>query len=341
MSTSEPGREPSGRARAAAEEPGGTGPTSAKPKKVSAKGGAMAGHTWRGSFFGALLTLPGIAWLFFWFIIPGYVVLALAFGTIDPIFRSPIPAWNPLHWSFTQFGFVFGHLVGPEGFFGPAVVRTVVYVATAMVLCLVISYPVAYFAARHSGRRRGLVIALLLAPFWISYMMRMLAWVNLLSDDGLVNRVISLNGLLPLKVDWLDGRATTVIFGLVYGYIPYLILPLYAALDRISPSMIEAARDLGAGRYDTFRRVILPMSVPGVAAGLVLVGLPMLGDYFTNDLLSNAPQTAMIGNLINLAVSSPGQAGQASALVALLVLALLIPMLLYVRSTTRGQDVRS
>jgi len=316
MTTRGPGRARSGRARR-----------------------ADGGH--RSGFFGAILSLPGIVWLVLFFVVPAYVVLALAFGTIDPIFRSQLPAWNPMHWSFTQFDFVFSHLVGPNGFFGPPVVRTVVYVTIAMALCLVISFPVAYYAARHAGRWRGLVLALVLAPFWISYMMRMLAWVNLLSNDGLVNRVISLNGLLPFQVDWLNGRASTVIGGLVYGYVPYMILPLFAALDRISPSMIEAARDLGAGRVATFRRVILPMSTPGVIAGLVLVGLPMLGDYFTNDLLSNAPQTAMLGNLINLAVSSPGQAGQASALVMLLVIALLIPMLLYVRSTARGQDVRS
>jgi ABC-type spermidine/putrescine transport system permease subunit I len=165
--------------------------------------------------------------------------------------------------------------------------------------------------------------------------------VNLLQSDGLVNRGLSLNGLLPVHVDWLAGRASTVVLGLVYGYVPYMILPLYAALDRISPSLIEAARDLGAGRVEVFRRVIAPMSRPGVAAGLVLVALPMTGDYFTTDLLSGSPRTSMMGNLINEAVSTPGQAGQAGALVSLLVLGLLVPMLLYVRSTVRESQVRS
>jgi spermidine/putrescine transport system permease protein len=296
----------------------------------------------RSDLFGVVLSLPAIVWLAIFFVVPGYVLLAIAFGTVDPIFRAPLPAWNPLDWTFGSFSFVFTHLWGgTDAFFGPAVLRTVGYVAAAMVLCLLIAFPVAYFVARHAGRWRGLVLALLVAPFWISYMMRMLAWVNLLQTDGLANRALSLGGLLPVHVDWLAGRASTVILGLVYGYVPYMVLPLYAALDRISPSMIEAARDLGAGRTDVFRRVILPMSLPGVAAGLILVTLPMTGDYFTNDLLSGSPRTSMVGNLINEAISTPGQAGQAGALVTLLILGLLVPMLLYIRSTLRDQDVRS
>ncbi len=291
--------------------------------------------------FGSLLSLPGVAWLVVFFMVPGYVVAAIAFGTVDPIFRSPVAAWSPRDWSFTQFSFVFSHIVGPDGFFGPALLRTVGYVTVAMLACLALSYPVAYFTARHAGRWRGLVLALLIAPFWISYMMRMLAWVNLLQSDGLVNRALGFGGLFHVDVDWLAGRPTTVVIGLVYGYVPYMILPMYAALDRISPSLLEAARDLGAGRVDVFRRVILPMSAPGIWAGLMLVALPMLGDYFTNDLLSASPRTSMVGNLVNEAMATPSQTGQAAALVTLLMVALLVPMLLYVRSTSRGGDLRS
>jgi spermidine/putrescine transport system permease protein len=153
--------------------------------------------------------------------------------------------------------------------------------------------------------------------------------------------VLSFGGVFDVQVAWLAGRPSTVVLGLIYGYVPYMILPLYAALDRIDTSLLEAARDLGAGKFDVFRRVIVPMSVPGVAAGLVLVGLPMTGDYFTNDLLSGSPRTSMVGNLLNQAIIAPGQAGQAAALVVLLVVILLVPMVLYVRSTTRGADVRS
>ena len=294
-----------------------------------------------GQLFGALLTLPGLAWLVVFAAVPGYVVLCISFGTVDPLFRTPLPTWNPADWEFTSFAFVFERLWGEGGFFGPAFVRTFVYVVLAMAGCLLIAYPVAYFVARHAGRWRGLVLALLIAPFWISYMMRMLAWVNLLQRDGLVNDALGFGGLFDVRVDWLAGRASTVVLGLVYGYVPYMILPMYAALDRIHPSLLEASRDLGAGRWDTFRRVVLPMSLPGVAAGLILVALPMTGDYFTNDLLSASPRTSMVGNLLNEAIATPGQAGQAGALVVILVAVLVLPMLLYVRSTVRAERSRA
>ena len=145
-------------------------------------------------------------------------------------------------------------------------------------------------------------------------MMRMLAWVNLLQTDGLVNRLITLGGLCDTDVDWLSGQPSTVVLGLVYGYVPYMILPLYAGLDRIPSSMLEAARDLGANRWETFRRVTWPMSGwPSVVVSLLVTSLPMLGDYFTNDLLSGSPDTSMVGNLINNSVLTPGQTGQAAA----------------------------
>ena len=125
------------------------------------------------------------------------------------------------------------HIVGDDGFFGPALLRTAVYVLTASVLCLVIAFPIAYYVARLAGRWKGLLLTLLIAPFWISYMMRMLAWVNLLANDGLVNRIISLGGILPGDIEWLSGRSVVVILGLVYGYVPYMIIPLYAGLDRL------------------------------------------------------------------------------------------------------------
>ncbi len=159
-----------------------------------------------------------------------------------------------------------------------------------------------------------------MAPFWISYMMRMLAWVNLLQNDGLVNRLIGLGGVLPNDIDWLDGRGSVVVIGLVYGYLPYMILPLYVGLDRLPPNALEAARDLGAGRFETFRRVTLPLSRPAIAAAVLLTCLPMLGDYFTVDLLSGSPRTAMVGNLINNTVLTPGQTGQGGAFVLLVLI---------------------
>ena len=287
-----------------------------------------------------ILGLPAIVWIVLFFLVPLYVVLCVAFGTVDPVFRTPIPIWNPLEWQFTQVEVVWDRLFGPDNFYLPAVLRTLAYVVIAVSACLVIAFPVAYFTARYAGRYRGLVLALLIAPFWISYMMRMLAWINLLQPDGLVNKIITLGGLIPLDINWLSGNPFTVVMGLIYGYVPYMLLPLFASLDRINPSLLEAARDMGAGGFDVFRRVILPLSVPGIVAGSLLIALPMMGDYFTSDMLSKSPSTAMIGNLINLSIVAPGQAGQAGALLILVLLVLLVPMVLYTRSNARA-EVRS
>jgi ABC-type spermidine/putrescine transport system permease subunit I len=293
-----------------------------------------AGTTRKGrrSLLWPVLALPGTLWLALLFLAPLYVVLAIVFGGVDPIFRTPVPVWNPLEWNSAQFLDVFDHIFGADGYFGPALLRTAVYVLAASCTCLLVAYPVAYYTARLSGRHRKVLLALLIAPFWISYMMRMLAWVNLLQNDGLVNRLLSLGGLADVSIDWLNGRSLVVVLGLVYGYIPYMILPLYAGLDRLPGSVLEAARDLGAGRFETFRRVTLPLSRPAIIASVLLTCLPMLGDYFTSDLLSASPSTAMVGNLINNTVLTPGQTGQAGAFVLLVLVVALVPMLLYVRS---------
>ncbi|WP_328360101.1 ABC transporter permease [Mycobacterium sp. NBC_00419] len=284
------------------------------------------------------LAMPGVIWLLVFFLAPMYVVLAIVFGQVDPIFRTPVPVWNPLQWDPTQFTYVLSR-IGPSGAYGPALIRTAVYVVIASVLCLLIAFPVAYYVARLSGRWAGILLAALIAPFWISYMMRMLAWVNLLQDDGLVNRIASFGGLFDVHVHWLTGQPVVVVLGLVYGYVPYMILPLYAGLDRLPQATLEAARDLGANRVASFWRVTLPMCRPTIVAAVLLTCLPMLGDYFTSDMLSASPKTAMVGNLINDSVQSPGQTGQAGAFVMLVLLATVLPMFYYVRVTARGDEV--
>ena len=176
---------------------------------------------------------------------------------------------------------------------------------------------------------------LLIAPFWVSYMMRMLAWIDLLQQGGLFNSALSAVGL-PGNTDWLGGKSITVILGLVYGYIPYLILVLYAFMDRIDPSLLEAARDLGLNKWRTFWRVTVPLSKPAIVAGVFITALPMLGDYFTNQLMSAAPGTTMIGNAIEGQLDSPGQTGQGAVLALMLLIVLLIPMVYYVMSTARA-----
>jgi ABC-type Fe3+ transport system permease subunit len=165
----------------------------------------------------------------------------------------------------------------------------------------------------------------LLAPFWVSYMMRMLAWVNLLESDGMVNRLLVGSGCCASRSRGWPASPVTVTLGLVYGYIPYMVLALYAGLDRVDQRLLEAARDLGASRRRTFLLVTLPLSRQAILAGLVVTALPMFGDYFTNDLLSGSPRTSMVGNLVNDAIGSPGQGGQAAALVLVMIALLAVP----------------
>ena len=185
-----------------------------------------------------VLAIPGVVWLSVFFLVAMYAVLSVALGNQNTL-NQPIPYWNPLDWNV---GYLLETLrnIGHNGPFLKVFLRTVAFVAVAMGLSLLIGYPVAYYAARHAGRWRGLVLLLLVLPFWINYLMRMLAWINLLSPGGWGTRFLhdfgiealfEKLGLLSQDGGWLNGQATSVVIALVYGYIPYLILPLYAALD--------------------------------------------------------------------------------------------------------------
>ncbi len=284
-------------------------------------------------------SLPGLLWLVLLFVVPFYAILSTAGGTIDPVLGNAQPQWNPAMWDRASFHYVFQELQ-PGGIYWILFLRTFRYVFIAVALCLVIGYPVAYHVSRIRGRMRGVMLALIVLPFWISYLMRMLAWIGLLQDNGLVNRVLVTVGLLQHPYPWLEGKSVTVIFGLVYGYVPFLILPLYAALDRIQDSMLEAAWDLGGGSVSTFRRVTLPLSKQGILAGVAIIMLPMFGDFYTAYLLSNGrPETSMIGNQIQdlLLGSTYGYAqARGAALVTVLALIVSLLTLYYIVSTARS-----
>ncbi len=289
--------------------------------------------------FWACLALPGIIWLTLLFIVPFYTVLAIAGGKLNQLFGTPIAVWNPLNWSTTNLQSAWRDIAGSSAFIGPIILRTIWYTAVASILCLLIGYPAAYFVARFGGRRKALFLVLLIAPFWISYMMRMLAWIDLLQTNGYVNKALMFLHVANHPINWLSGQSVTVILGLVYGYIPYLILVLYAGLDRIDPALIEAGRDLGLGRARTFVRVTLPLSRQPIMTAMLITVLPMLGDYFTNQLMSGATNTSMLGNVINQQLSTPLFQGEGAVLSVMVLLVLLIPMIWYVIATNRtSQD---
>jgi len=288
---------------------------------------------WYPKWYWPKFAIPGIAWLAVLFILPFYAVFAITFGYVNPLSQVTVPVWQPWYWDTTAFKEIAGRVVGkgvPN--YAPFFIRTFVYVAIASFMCVVIAYPVAYFVARYGGRRKGLYLMLLIAPFWVSYLMRMLAWGNLLTNDGYVNKILVNLHILSQPYPWLDGKSITVVSGLIYGYIPYMILPLYAGLDRISQSLLEASRDLGANTVRTFIKVTLPLSKQAIIAGMVIVTLPMFGDYYTTALMSGYNNTKMIGSLIDDNLNN-NRTGEAATLVLILVVLLIIPMLWYLRST--------
>jgi spermidine/putrescine transport system permease protein len=293
--------------------------------------------TWR------ILALPGVVWLSLFFLVAFYAVIAVAFGNQDTL-SQPVPFWRPWEWNV---GYVIDTLKNfwHGGPFLTVSLRTIEFVAIAIAISMAVGYPVAYFAARHAGRWKGFVLVMLIVPLWINYLMRMLAWINLLAPDGLgskalhdigIERLFISLGLLAEKGGWLNGQPTTVILALVYGYIPFLILPLFVALDRIDQRQIEAARDLGASPRSAFLRVTLPLSLPGMLAGIVLVTLPMFGDYYTADLVSASTQTNMIGNQIDEFMRQGSEKVTGAALTLLLSLFLLGLMFYYLRTTRRA-----
>lgn len=293
----------------------------------------------RGEGLWAVFALPGTVWLVLLFLVPFYGIMAVAFGGTDPIFLNPVPEWNPLNWDFAGFADVLSSVV--SGNLQPVFVRTGQYVFAALVICVVVGYPVAYYVARLSGRSRGLLLALILAPWWINYITRMLAWVGLLRDDGYVNDILSFLHLIDHPIDWLAGNSYTVVLALAYGYLPYFIVPLYASLDRIDQRLLEASRDLGVGQVRTFLHVTLPLSRMGLVTALVITALPMAGDYYTNTMVSGSPKTSMVGNAIELYLLQGPQKDVGASLVLILSAILMVFMTYYLVLTQRAsREVR-
>src|SRR5258706_11146377 len=283
-----------------------------------------------------VFALPGVVWLILLFLVPFYAVIGVAFGGVDPIFQTPIPSWNPMDWDFTSMMDTLSGFV-PGGEYWEIFIRTTIYVATALVICLLVGYPVAYYVSRHAGKSKPILLALLVLPFWVSYLMRMLAWVKLFSPSGFVNEFLVWTNIAAHPPDWLNGNPFSVILGLAYGYIPYFIMPLLAALDRIDKSLLEAARDLGASPWEAFFHVTLPLSKTGVLGASVIIALPMFRDYYTPHILSGSPKTSMIGNQIDIFFHGGPQPSVGAALTLILSLFLAVLMAYYMITIAKSQ----
>jgi len=206
--------------------------------------------------------------------------------------------------------------------YGVIFARSVWIAALATVFCLALGFPLALFIAR-SERRKNLWLLLVILPFWTSFLIRTYAWMFLLRDTGLINSALLATGLIhdPLPMLYNSGA---VILGLVYGFLPFAVLPLYATVERLDPALLEAAADLGAKPWTTLWRVTIPLCAPGIRAAAILVFVPCLGTYLTSDLLGGS-KTILIGNLVqNQFTASRDWPFGASASVVLMIVAILL-----------------
>ena len=265
--------------------------------------------------FAARTLIPGGLWLLAFFAVPLCLVVAVSFGATDEL-GGAIYGWYPENYSR-----VF------DALFVPVLLRSVGYALATVALCLALGYPVAYYIARFGGRRKQALVALVVLPFFVNYLIRTYAWVAILSDEGVVN------GFLSEPVRFLN-TPWAVIGGLVYGYLAFMILPIYAALDRMDPALIEAGKDLYGSELQTFIHVTWPTTFQGVLAGCVLVFLPAVGDFVAAQLLGG-PGTYMVGNLIQQQFFGAEDWPFGSALTTVMMLFLLVFMVFYLRSAAR------
>ena len=230
------------------------------------------------------LLAPAAAWMAFFFFIPLLLVLAISFATRGP--------YGGIEWIPTLENYA---LLG-DSLYLRVYGRSVILATLTTAVCLLAGFPLAYYIARLPVRWQGVWILLVIVPFWTNFLVRTYAWMFILRTEGLLNTILLKLGVIASPIEILYSDAA-VLIGLVYGYLPFMVLPLYAVLGRLDFSRVEAAWDLYASGWAVVWRVILPLAKPGVIAGCILVFIPTLGAYITPDLLGGA-RTMMVGNLI-------------------------------------------
>jgi spermidine/putrescine transport system permease protein len=271
-----------------------------------------------------LLLLPGAVWLFIFFVVPLLFLLSMSLQT------GSLEEGYKLTFAFSNYEVIWD--------FRAQFLRSFLYAGLATLLCLIIAYPLAYTIAFKSGRWKGALLVAVIAPFFTSFLIRTLAWLSILQDDGPVVSVLNALYITDLFAfvglgdpDRVLATPLAVITGLTYNFLPFMVLPLYAALDRMDPRLVEAAQDLYSSPWTAFRKVTFPLSMPGVIAGTLLTFIPAAGDYINATLLGNT-QTRMIGNVIEAKFFGETDYPSAAALSFVLMLAILVMVGLYVRS---------
>ncbi len=232
----------------------------------------------------AWLLAPALVWMGVFFLLPLLVVFLISFASRG--------AYGGVEWTFTLANY--RDLADPLYLYVYARSFGLALATTAFCLCL--GFPLAYYIAKAPARWQGIWLALVLIPFWTNFLVRTYAWINVLRADGLLNALLMALGIISEPIDILYSDLA-VLIGLVYGYLPFMVLPLYAAIERLDDSLVDAARDLYASGWAVLTRVIVPLTKPGIVAGCLLVFIPSLGAYITPDLLGGA-RSMMIGTFI-------------------------------------------
>ena len=267
---------------------------------------------------GYLLLLPGMLWLVLFFLVP--TIQLVATSLYDP--NGSLDAGYAMTWSFPNYWNALTSFTAPF-------LRSLVYATVSTGLALLLAYPLAYAIAFKSGRWKNLMLVAVIAPFFTSFLVRTLAWKSILSDNGFV-----VNVLQALHILGPDGRllatSVAVITGLTYNFLPFMVLPLYASLEKIDLRLIEASKDLYADGFTSFRKVTLPLSMPGLVAGTLLTFIPAAGDYINAELLGT-PKQYMIGNVIDSLFLVQLDYPMAAACSVILMLAIVAMVLVYVR----------
>lgn len=227
---------------------------------------------------------PGFLWTMLFCVLPILVVLAVSVAKRG--------TYGGVVWEFSLENY--RDLVHP--LYGRILAQSVLLAGLTTLICLLLGFPLAYYIARLPPRRQALWLLLIMIPFWTNFLVRTYAWIFILRTEGLLNTVLLHLHVISAPLDLLYSNEA-VLLGLVYGYLPFMVLPLYAAIERIDPALIEAAWDLYTDRWSLCRRILVPLTKPGIIAGCVLVFIPSLGAFLTPDLLGGA-RSMMVGNLI-------------------------------------------
>jgi spermidine/putrescine transport system permease protein len=263
-----------------------------------------------------LLLLPGLGWLLAFFLIPMVIMAieSLKTGTIDTGFA--------LTWEFSNFTDALSN-------YNEQFLRSFEYAGLATLFALLIGYPLAYVIAFRAGKWRNALLLAVIVPFFVTYLIRTLSWETILADDGLVLNVLRAVGLVSEDGRLLD-TTVSVVAGITYNYLPFMVLPLYASLERIDGRLLEAGYDLYGRRRDVFLRVTLPLSMPGVVAGTLLTFIPAAGDFINAELLGT-PNQFMIGNVIQSRYLEVADYPTAAALSFLLMAFMLVIVVIWAR----------